>query len=149
MTPTLRAMKSTDVTAVLILEKALYPFDAWSGAQFLDELRGVPSTRYFTVLEEGDQIIGYAGLMAVGEHGDIQTLSVDTAYQGQGLGQLLLDDLEAEARRRKVEAIFLEVRIGNDPAIGLYRKNGYQELGQRNDYYGPGVDALVMRKVIA
>lgn len=142
-------MTSKDVTEVVALEKALYPIDAWSGAQFLDELRGVPATRYFTVVEEDAEIIGYAGLMVVGEHADIQTLSVATAHQGRGLGRLLLEDLEIEARRRGATSIFLEVRVDNAEAKGLYAKSGYEELGRRDNYYAPGVDALIMRKVLS
>lgn len=145
----IRAMTHNDVTAVLALEKALYPIDAWSGAQFLEELRGVPATRYYTVVEDGRSVIGYAGLMVVGEHADIQTISVAKEHQGKGLGQMLLSDLEAEAVRRKAEAIFLEVRIDNVEAKGLYLKNGYEELGRRDNYYAPGVDALIMRKVLS
>lgn len=145
----IRAMTHNDVTAVLALEKALYPIDAWSGAQFLEELRGVPATRYYTVVEDGGSVIGYAGLMVVGEHADIQTISVAKEHQGKGLGQMLLSDLEAEAVRRKAEAIFLEVRIDNVEAKGLYLKNGYEELGRRDNYYAPGVDALIMRKVLS
>lgn len=142
-------MVNNDVTAVLALEKALYPVDAWSGAQFLEELRGVPETRYYTVIEEEGVVIGYAGVMIVGEHADIQTLSVAKEHQGKGLGQALLEDLEAQARKRKAEAIFLEVRVDNAEAKGLYVKNGYEELGRRDNYYAPGIDALIMRKVLS
>lgn len=142
-------MTHQDVTAVVALEKALYPVDPWSGGQFLDELRGVPQTRYYTVLEEEGEIVGYAGLMVVGEHADIQTLSVAAAYQGKGFGQRLLTDLEQEALRRGATAIFLEVRFDNEPASALYLKNGYEELGRRDNYYAPGIDALVMRKVLS
>lgn len=145
----MRAMTHNDITAVLALEHQLYPVDAWSGAQFLDELRSVPATRHYVVIEEAGQIIGYAGVMVVGEHADIQTLSVATTHQGKGLGQTLLNELEREARARKAEAIFLEVRVDNTPATSLYLKNGYEEIGRRDNYYAPGVDALVMRKVLA
>lgn len=148
-TPLLRAMTASDVTAVLAMEKILYPVDAWSGAQFLEELRGVPATRYYLVVEDEGVIIGYAGLMVVGEHADIQTLSVAKSHQGRGIGQLLLQALESEAKRRRAEAIFLEVRTDNEQAKGLYFKSGYQELGRRDNYYAPGIDALTMRKVLS
>lgn len=145
----MRAMTHKDVTEVLALETKLYPVDAWSGAQFLEELRGVPETRYYTVIEQAGTIIGYAGLMVVGEHADIQTLSVAPSHQGKGLGQQLLKDLEREATSRGANAIFLEVRVDNAAAIALYLKNGYQELGRRDNYYAPGIDALVMRKQLS
>lgn len=148
-TPLIRAMATNDVTAVLAMEKALYPVDAWSGAQFLEELRGVPETRYYLVVEEDGVIVGYAGLMVAGDHADIQTISVSKSHQGRGLGRLLLEKLESEAKNRKAEAIFLEVRIDNEQAKGLYANSGYEELGRRDNYYAPGIDALIMRKVLS
>lgn len=144
----IRAMATNDVTAVLAMEKALYPVDAWSGAQFLEELRGVPETRYYLVVEEDGVIIGYAGLMVVGD-ADIQTISVAKSHQGKGFGRLLLEELESEAKKRKAEAIFLEVRVDNEQAKGLYFNSGYEELGRRDNYYAPGIDALIMRKVFS
>lgn len=145
----IRVMTSRDVSAILRLEQDLYPIDSWSGAQFLDELRGVPQTRHYIVIEEDGEIIGYAGVMVIAENADIQTLSVAAPKQGRGLGQLLLDELEKEVVRRGAHSIFLEVRIDNEPALALYRKNGYAELGRRDNYYAPGIDAIVMRKVLS
>lgn len=142
----MRVMTSRDVTDVVELEKILYPVDAWTGAQFLDELRNVPSTRYYVVEEEDGKIVGYAGVMVVGDQADIQTLSVAPSNQRAGLGQLLLTALESEVSRRGGHSIFLEVRTDNEPARSLYLKNGYREIGLRPDYYAPGIDACVMQK---
>lgn len=145
----MRAMTNNDVSAVVAIEKALYPMDAWSVAQFLGELRGVPDTRYYVVEESNGELIGYAGVMVVGEHADIQTLSVASNHQGRGIGQQLLSALEAEALRRGACTIFLEVRVDNSNAKSLYQKNGYQELSVRANYYAPGVDAAVMYKALS
>ena len=41
--------------------------------------------------------------------------------------------------------VFLEVRVGNDPAIGLYERYGFAKQGIRKNYYQPsGADAHVM-----
>jgi len=40
----------------------------------------------------------------------------------------------------------LEVGTKNASAIALYEKLGYQKISTREDYYGPGLDAFVMRK---
>jgi [ribosomal protein S18]-alanine N-acetyltransferase len=147
---TLRPMHRDDIGACLALEKILYPIDAWSLGQFIEELSGVPVTRHYVVIVDGSEIVGYAGLMCpyVGADGDVQTLSVAPHRQGEGLGQLLLNDLLAEAIKRKSPSLFLEVRVDNEAALGLYGKNGFEITGRRRNYYGPGVDATTMRKVL-
>jgi ribosomal-protein-alanine N-acetyltransferase len=42
--------------------------------------------------------------------------------------------------------MMLEVGVNNAPAIALYEKLGYANISTRRDYYGPGLDAFVMRK---
>src|SRR5699024_8398814 len=93
---------------------------------------------------------GYAGLLAVGDAGDIQTIAVDPALRGQGHGRNLMLALAEEAARRGVRDVFLEVRADNEPARSLYRSLGFAEVGIRPGYYQPdGVDAIVMQAQIA
>ena len=40
----------------------------------------------------------------------------------------------------------LEVRADNAPALALYERNGFERLALRRGYYGPGADAVVMRR---
>lgn len=150
MTAELRPMRVADLPAVHALEQILYPSDAWTVGQFHDELDHVPDTRHYLVLELDGVVIGYAGLFSPhdGADADITTLSVAPDHQRQGHGQRLLDELLHQARRRRAESVFLEVRVGNEPALALYRKNGFEVLGRRRDYYGPGVDATTMRLVL-
>jgi len=53
---------------------------------------------------------------------------------------------ENEARRLGARSMMLEVRAANLPAINLYLSSGYAVRGTIADYYGPGMDALVMAK---
>jgi ribosomal protein S18 acetylase RimI-like enzyme len=45
-------------------------------------------------------------------------------------------------------AIMLEMRLGNDQARPLYESFGFSEVSKRENYYGPGLTAVVMRKEI-
>ena len=42
-------------------------------------------------------------------------------------------------------AMMLEVKVDNFQAIGLYESLGYSKLNIRKDYFGAGLDAVVMR----
>jgi ribosomal protein S18 acetylase RimI-like enzyme len=50
------------------------------------------------------------------------------------------------ARVKNANAIMLEMRLGNDLARPLYEQNGFYEVSKRENYYGPGLTAVVMRK---
>jgi [ribosomal protein S18]-alanine N-acetyltransferase len=145
----LRRMRWWDVEAVALLERELFAHDAWSVEQFWNELAHVPQSRWYAVHEDEHGIDGYAGLSAVPPEADVQTIAVATRSQGSGVGRQLLDGLIAEARRRGCAQVFLEVRVDNEPAIALYERRGFTREARRSDYYGPGLDALVMRLRLA
>jgi ribosomal-protein-alanine N-acetyltransferase len=52
----------------------------------------------------------------------------------------------AAARARGAAAMFLEVAAGNTPALALYAREGFAEVGRRRRYYADGADALVLRR---
>jgi ribosomal-protein-alanine N-acetyltransferase len=142
-------MRWWDIDRVLELEKDLFPEDAWSRGMFWSELahaRGPGSTRCYVVAEDGERIVGYAGLAASGELGDVQTIAVARDQWGTGLGARLLAELLRAATAFECSEVMLECRVDNTRAQRLYERFGFQPIGFRRGYYQPGnVDALVMR----
>jgi ribosomal-protein-alanine N-acetyltransferase len=69
----------------------------------------------------------------------------------RGVGAALLEHLFAASRRRGIARIFLEMRRGN-PAIALYRKFGFEPIGERRNYYkmanGERIDAITFARSI-
>ena len=119
----------------------------------------------FAALLEQDTVFGYAARetghgakppvgfvlarLAAGE-GEILTVAVSRAHRRQGLGWQLMDAVLRELHAQRAEALFLEVDETNAPAIALYRRLGFRQVGQRPNYYrstehGP-TGALVMRR---
>lgn len=145
----LRPMRWWDIEPVMALELRLFPEDAWSHAMYWSELAEAHpgGTRHYTVATSGDgAVVGYAGLMAIGAEGDVQTIAVAPGHQGTGLGAALLTDLVEESARRGCTELLLEVRVDNVRAQQLYERFGFQPVGVRRGYYQPAnVDALVMR----
>ncbi|MFK4144358.1 ribosomal protein S18-alanine N-acetyltransferase [Streptomyces sp. NPDC004065] len=142
-------MRWWDIDQVLELEKELFPEDTWSRGMFWSELahsRGPNATRRYVVAEEDGRIVGYAGLAATGEQGDIQTIAVARDHWGSGLGSRLLAELLRAATDFECTEVLLECRVDNVRAQKLYERFGFEPIGFRRGYYQPGnVDALVMR----
>lgn len=143
---TLRAATPDDLDAIMALERASFPTDAWSDAMMHEELRS-PHGRYL-VLEEAGRLIGYGGIRAVqgGTDADIQTIALAETARGRGRGRGLLRSLLIAAGDRGAREVFLEVRADNPVAQALYVSEGFAEIARRPNYYQPdGVDAIVMR----
>jgi ribosomal-protein-alanine N-acetyltransferase len=147
----LREMKRADMPAIIVLEQKLFPEDAWTPEMFAAEFAQPPSRRRYLVAEEGNALIGYAGMMFTsGSQADVVTLAVTPARWGEGTGAALLTALVDEAEKRGYQEVMLEVREDNPRARQLYLRHGFAEIGVRRGYYQPsGVNAVVMRKVLA
>lgn len=139
-----------DLDAIMALERALFPADAWSEGMMREELQS-PHGAYF-VDERAGRLIGYAGLRAPAgsRDADVQTIAVAAEAQGTGRGRALLETLLQEASARRVREVFLDVRADNPVARRLYESAGFTEVGRRPRYYQPDdVDAVVMRLDVA
>lgn len=140
-----RPMNAMDVVTVASLEKETYAGEGpWSAAQFKEELAA--KDRYYLVAEKDGVVVGYCGVMSAGDIADVLTITVDPAHRRHGIGREFLKRLIDWARNKKLESMMLEVRVGNNAAQPLYTSNGFYPLNIRSDYYGPGIDALVMKK---
>ena len=142
-----RAMNAMDLVSVYAMEKASYPEDPWSLEQFKEELAG--KDRWYIVAEREGTLIGYAGILHRGDTCDVLTLTVDPSARRQGIGREALRRLIDWARNKKVPAIMLEVRQGNEEALPLYTSFGFVPISKRPNYYGPGLTAIVMRKELS
>ncbi len=145
----IRPMTTADLAAVLEIEKALFPIDAWTDALFLAELAEVSISRDVSVAILDSQLVGYASFRYVGKQGDVNTVAVASGQQGKGIGTALMDWLESQAALRNVREIFLEVRSDNEAAIKMYATRGYERIDIRRKYYGNTIDANIMRKRVA
>lgn len=101
----------------------------------------------------GAEPAGFAlARLAAGE-GEILTLAVARAHRRRGLGWLLMDAVLRALHRERAEALFLEVDETNLPAVNLYKRLGFHQVGYRARYYEnhgrPHTGALVMRRDLA
>jgi ribosomal-protein-alanine N-acetyltransferase len=136
-------LRRRHLRSVVRIENDAYP-RPWSAALFLSEIAQRSSRRY-TVAVIGPMVVGYCGLMLVGDEGHVTTLTVDPRWQQRGIGTLLLLDLARAAPGLGVRHLTLEVRVGNTTAHEIYRRFGFAPAGVRKHYYPEtGEDAIVM-----
>jgi ribosomal-protein-alanine N-acetyltransferase len=84
------------------------------------------------------------------DEAEILSVAVPDRLRGHGVGRALLDLHLRRLAGLGVRAVFLEVEEGNEPALKLYRRAGFRQVGQRPNYYaqpsGRPAPALVLRR---
>jgi [ribosomal protein S18]-alanine N-acetyltransferase len=142
------AMTAADVDAVLAVEQSAYSFP-WSRGNFVDSLAAGYSAELLITRDHGARVVsGYFIAMTGVDELHLLNITIAPAWQGQGHGSRLLDDVQALARQQKLSQLWLEVRQSNQRARALYRRYGFEEVGLRPRYYpaaGAREDAVVMR----
>ena len=107
----------------------------WSRESIDHELEHTELTRYYVLVRDDGYIAGYAGLWRVTDEGQITNIALRKDVQ------VMME----KAFEEGCMDIFLEVRVSNIPALGLYRKLGFEVLSVRKSYYSePVEDAYVM-----
>ena len=142
---TYREANAFDLPVFVSLDKELFPYSPWSASQYREEFSS--PTRYFVVaIDEQQSIVGYAGVFAPGAaEADILTVGVVPEHRGKGIAKALMGLITDWAKVQGSTAMMLEVKVDNVEAIGLYQSLGYSQLNVRKNYFGPGLDAQVMR----
>lgn len=137
------------IDELMVFERELFGPEAWTARGYRMELADVRSRWYVVAVdpEDGDRLVGWAGIMLLGEDAEILTVGVVPFRRREGIAGLLLDALEAHGGAGGVTTVFLEVRVDNAGAIALYEHRGYERVGTRRGYYEHGrVDAALMRR---
>ena len=140
----IRRMAMADIPSVVEIEKQCFSLP-WSEKSFEDSL--TREDTIFLVCEmEHSHIAGYMGLYISFEEANVTNVAVSPACRKKGCGEALVIEAKAEAKAAGAESIFLEVRTSNEPAISLYKKQGFEELGIRKKFYEhPVEDAIIMK----
>ncbi len=142
-------MTDADLDEVVALEAHVQAFP-WTRGNFADALAAGYGA--WALRREG-KLAGFCVLMFAPDVAHLLVIAVAKPLHRQGLGGLLLDWCEQQARERGMEGVLLEVRPSNESAVSFYKRHGYLQIGVRRGYYpaekGGREDALVMQKRFA
>lgn len=141
-----RPMGVADLDAVLACEANGQPFP-WTIGHFKDCIESGYSCWVST---EAECVTAFGIVLLVVDEAHLLNIGVAAAYRRQGRGHQMLEQLYERARSAGATQMFLEVRPSNLPALALYSKEGFVEIGRRKGYYpaaeGRREDAWVLRR---
>lgn len=130
------------IAAVAEIEKLCFS-EPWSENALSESLDSPYS--HFYVFTEGDEVQGYMGLYALSGEGSVTNVATHPDHRKKGIGSALVKNAVELGKALDLEYITLEVRESNAPAISLYSKCGFKEMGKRRNFYSsPKEDAIVM-----
>ena len=137
-------MTGCHVPQVAALEKECF-IDPWSQRSVASELDN--PLALWLVWEEDGQVLGYVGSQTVLDETDMMNVAVSAQARRRGIAQALVEALVIQLKQRGSRCLTLEVRASNAPAIDLYEKLGFRQVGRRPNYYShPKEDGLILRK---
>ena len=137
-------MNAAHVPQVAELERICFA-DPWSEKSVASELDN--KWALWLVAVEDDQVIGYIGSQTSIDETDVMNVAVHPDFRRRGIAESLIIRLVEELKNRGSHALMLEVRASNAPAIALYEKSDFLQVGCRKNYYrNPKEDALILRK---
>lgn len=147
----IREMTVEDVAQVAAIEKECFSMP-WSEQSLIDSI--IREDTLFLVCEDDKsddvqksqtQVVGYIGMYFSFEEADITNVAVSPIYRKKGYGEALVLRAKELVKEKQLEMILLEVRKSNMPAVSLYKKMGFEELGIRKNFYEhPVEDAIIM-----
>ena len=155
----IREAGADDVKAVCSLEQICFKGeDPWSIGAFYNEIVENQGSTLYLVAEvtetasgeenpSSSEIVGYMGLWKILDEGHITNVAVSPEYRRKHIGEQLIEEMIRRTEALGISSWTLEVRVDNEPAIGLYTKMGFRPEGIRKRYYEyDGTDALIMWK---
>lgn len=138
----IRGMIQDDIDQIINIEKVCFSLP-WSRESLEKELTN--EIAYYQCAEESGKIAGYTGMWRILDECHITNIAVLPEYRKRGIGSMLIKKIVEICQSSEIDAITLEVRQSNMPAIKLYEKFGFVVEGKRPNYYvRPIEDALVM-----
>ena len=141
---TIEKMNAGQVAQIAALEKICFS-DPWSENSIASELEN--KLAHWLVAQEGKMVAGYIGSQTVMGETDMMNVAVHPDFRRRGIAEALVKRLVEDLQAMESHCLTLEVRASNAPAIALYEKLGFSQIGRRKNYYrNPREDALILRK---
>ena len=165
-----RPMRVSDIEQVILIERASFS-SPWPASAFEYDLLHNRHAHYFVVTPRSAQeagepaptswlnrlvhstpppapsgpVLGYAGFWALVDEAHLANIAVAPDWRGRGVGDLLLVTVIDRAMELGMAVVTLEVRVSNLRAQKLYRKYGFEVVGERRHYYSDnGENAYIM-----
>ena len=142
MNITIEKMGESHIEKLAVIEKECFS-TPWSENALREELEN-SYARFLVAVCDGE-VSGYIGAHNILGEVYITNVAVSEKHRRKGMGEKLINSLISVCEIENAEFITLEVRESNKPAINLYKKMNFKDVGKRKNFYeNPREDAILM-----
>jgi len=141
--PVIAEARGSDAAAITAIHAASFQ-RGWGEDEFRRLLadRAVVTHR----ADAGRTLTGFIMSRVTAGEAEILSVAIAPSWRGRGYARPLLDLHLRRLAGLGVRTVFLEVGENNKPALRLYRRAGFYEVGRRPGYYDGGATALTLRR---
>lgn len=137
-------MTLEDVSGVAVIEEECFT-KPWSYQAFLSELSNTNAVTFVAIIEQ--EVVGFINAHFTLDEGYINNIAVTLTHRRKNIADMLIEKVISHGQSKELKFLTLEVRISNIPAIALYKKHGFVEVGMRKNFYEePIEDAILMTR---
>ena len=140
-------MNDTNYTDAAFIEGKCFFDRPWTAEQFREEL-GIDFSRTY-IAYDGGEASGFVNIWLTPPTATINNIAVLPEKRRQGTADRLIEQSVEVCIELGMEELTLEARVSNVPAISLYEKHGFGNVGRRKNFYeNPREDAFIMTKTL-
>lgn len=145
----IRTFEIPDLDGVCRIERTAFPDDVYP-CFFFRQAHDLWGELFRVAVLPSGEVIGYAvGATSVHEgRGWLVSMGVDAAHRGRGTGERLTESVVDALARAGMSEVRLTVEPGNEKAVRLYQRLGFEVIGEEGAYYGGGKPRLVMKRIV-
>lgn len=150
-----REATKKDLSRLSEIEKASFPAALYhdcilSKSEFRSYLKDKDYA--LNVITTDNDVIGYFLLDIAKDDpsaSNLESMAIDEKWRGHKVGYAAMNFIEELSLKHGFGAVSLQVHERNTPAIGLYKKMGYEAIDEEPDYYSDGGSLIEMQKTLS
>jgi [ribosomal protein S18]-alanine N-acetyltransferase len=138
-------LREQDLDQLMAIEIYSFP-TPWKRVMYEQDLKTNMHSRFYCAKHvDTGELAAYIGSWFIYEEAHVGTIATKREHRGLRLAEQLIAYTAFNAISEGLQYIILEVRVSNTPAIKLYQRTGFEQVGLRRKYYtDTGEDALLM-----
>lgn len=142
----IKQLAPSEIAVLYNLAQAAFgDYLSWSKEE-LNSMLNQNHMKFYLALEEGVSL-GFIGFSHILDEIEIYMIGIKKSYQNRGYGSRLINLFLSHMWKEDIDKIYLEVRSLNKPAIALYKKSGFSQIGYRKNYYKQPIDDAVTMEI--